>query len=196
MGGPCRGLVLDAGIAQGRKIYTFEESLAAAEQDWRYGDVHLVDKALAKILLDDIDSAPNANIFASGRFPGALKGDNSTFSYKVKGRSAVHNKRWARVVSQHEHGDVIHGVLAPPAPPAFVWPWTTNWSEHTPAEDPCADVLETPSSKLIVDARFSAIATKQLLLKGSSGQRPTMKRSAANAQWIVNVLVWASAETV
>ena len=196
MGGPCRGFVLDAGIAQGRKIDTFEESLTGAEQNWRYGYVHLIDQALAKILLDDIDPATNANIFASGGFPGALKSGGSTFRHEVKGRSAVHDKRWARVVREHEYGDVINGVLAPPTPPAPVRPWTTNRPEHISAEDPCADVLETSSGKLIVEARFPAIATKQLLLKGTSGERPTVQRGAANAQWIVDVLVWACAETV
>jgi hypothetical protein len=196
MGGPCRGFVLDAGIAQGRKIHAFEEALTGAEQDWRYGDVHLIDKAVAKILLDDIDSATNANIFASGGFPGALKSDGSTFRHEVKCRSAVHDKWWARVVREHEYGDVIHRVLAPPTPPALVRPWTANRPKHISAEDPCADVLETSSGELIVYASFPAISTKQLLLNGSSGDQPTMKRSAANAQWIVDVLVWASAETV
>lgn len=196
MGGPGRGFVLDAGIAQGRKIHTFEESLTGAEQDWRYGYVHLIDKALAKILLDDIDSAANANILASGSFPGALKSDGNTFRHEVEGRSAVHDQRCAHVVGQHEYRHVIHRILPPPTPPALVRPWTTNWPEHISAEDPCANVLETSSGIVIVDARFSTIASKQLLLKGSSGERPTMKRSAANAQWIVEVLVWASAKTV
>jgi hypothetical protein len=196
MGSPCRGFVLDAGIAQGGKIYTFEESLTGAEQDWRYGYVHLIDKAVAKILLDDIDSATKANIFAFGGLAGAFKRDGSASRHKVEGGAPIHDKWCAHVVGQHEYRHVIHRVLAPPTPPALVWPWTTNRPEHIPAEDPCADVLETSSGKLIVDARFPAIATKQLLLKGSSGERPTMKRSAANAQWIVNVLVWASAETV
>lgn len=56
--------MLNAGISQGGKIDTFEESLTAAEQDWRYRHVHLVDQAQAKILLDDIRAATHANIFA------------------------------------------------------------------------------------------------------------------------------------
>lgn len=196
MGGPCRGFVLDAGIAQGRKIHAFEEALTGAEQDWRYGDVHFIDKAVAKILLDDIDSATDANIFAPSGFPRALKSDGSPFCHEVKGRSAVHDKRWARVVREHENRDVVYGVLAPPTPPALVRPWATNWPKHVSAEDPCSYVLKTAGGILFVDASFPAIVTKQLLLKGSSGERPSMKRSATNAQWIVDVLVWASAETV
>lgn len=196
MGGPCRGFVLDAGIAQGRKIHTVEEAFTGAEQDWGYGDVHLIDQAVAKILLNDIDAATNPNVFACGSLPGVLESDGSTFRHKVKGRSVLHDQRWARVVREHVYGDVIHGVLAPPTPPALVRPWTTNRPKHVPAEDPCADVVETSSGKPIVDARFSAIAAKQLLLNGSSRDQPTMKRSAADAQRIVDVLVWASAETV
>lgn len=37
--------MLDTRIAQGRKIYTVEQSLAGAEQYWRNGDVQLIDKA-------------------------------------------------------------------------------------------------------------------------------------------------------
>jgi hypothetical protein len=196
MGGPCRGFVPDAGIAQGRQIHTFEEALTGAEQDRRNGYVHFIDKAMAKILLDDIDSATNANIFASGGFPGALKSNGSAFRHELKGRSAVHGKRRARVVCEHENRDVIDRVLAPPTPPALIRPWTTNRPKHISTEDPCADVLEASSGKLIVDARFPAIATEELLLDRPSGDQPTMKQSAANAQWIVDVLVWASAETV
>lgn len=196
MGGPCRGFVLDAGVAQGRKIHTFEEALTGAEQDWRNGNVHLIEKAVAKILLDDIDSATNANILASGGFPGALKSDGSAFRHETKGRSTVHDERWARVVREHEYGDMIDGVLAPPTSPTLVRPWTTNRPEHVPAEDPCANVLEPSGGVFIVDARLPAIATKQPLLNGSSGNQPAMKRGAADAQWIGDVLVRASAEAV
>ena len=76
-----------ANIAQGRKIDTFEESLTGAKQDWRYGEVHLIDQALAKILLDDIDSATNANIFASGGFLGTFKRGGNAFRHEVEGSS-------------------------------------------------------------------------------------------------------------
>jgi hypothetical protein len=196
MGSLCRGFVLDAGIAQGRKIHSFEKALTGAKQHWRYGDVHLIDKTKTKILLDDIDTATNANIFASGCFPGALKRDGRAFRHEVKGRSAVHDKRWARVIRKHKYGDVVHRVLAPPTPPTLIRPWTTNRPEHIPAKDPRADILETSNSIVIVDTGFPAIVTKHLLLKGSSGHRPSMQRSTANTEWIVDVLVWASAETV
>ncbi len=190
MGGLCRGFVLDAGIAQGREIYTFEKSLTGAEQNWRYGYVHLIDKPLVKVLVDDIDSATNADIFTSRSLPSALQRNGRPVRNKIKGRSAIHDKRRARMVSEYEYQHVIHRVLAPPTPPTLVWPWAANRPEHISAEDPCADVLKASGGIFIVDARFPAIATEQLLLKSSGRDRPTMKQSAANAQWIFYVLVW------
>lgn len=47
-------------------MHPVEEPLTGAEQDRRYGYVHLVDQALAKILLDGIYAATQANILAFG----------------------------------------------------------------------------------------------------------------------------------
>ena len=196
MGGPCCGFVLDAGIAQGRKIDTFEQALTGAEQDWRDGDVHLIDQAEAKILLNDVDSATNANIFVSGRFPGSFKSHGSTFRHKVEGCSSFHDQRRARVVGQHEHRDVINRILAPPTPPALIWPGSANRSEHVPAENPGPDILKASSGKFIINPRFSSIVTEQVLLKRSSEDSPAMKGSATNAEWVVDVLVRSSAETI
>jgi hypothetical protein len=185
-----------AGVTQGRKIHTFEESLTGAEQDWRYGYVHLVDKALAKILLDDIDSATNANILASSGSPGALKSDDRAFCDEVESRSAFHDERRARMVRQNKDGDVVHGVVAPPPPPTLIWPGSANRPEHVPAKNPSPDVLKTSSGKVFINAGCSAITTEQVLLKRSCGHGPAMKRGAAHAEWIVDVLVWAGTETV
>jgi hypothetical protein len=57
MRGPCGGFRLDAGIAQCGKIHAFEEVLTEAEQDGRCSVMHLFDKALVQILLDDVDVA-------------------------------------------------------------------------------------------------------------------------------------------
>ena len=56
--------------------------------------------------------------------------------------------------------------------------------------------LDASSGKVIINARSSAIATEQVLLKRSCGQGPAMKRGAAHAEWVIDVLVWASAEAV
>lgn len=64
MRGEWRALTTRAGVADGRKIYTVEESLTGAEQDRRYGDVHLVDQPVAKILLNDVDAAAHSHVLA------------------------------------------------------------------------------------------------------------------------------------
>jgi hypothetical protein len=100
------------------------------------------------------------------------------------------------VVGQHEHGDVIDRILAPPTPPALIWPGPANRPEHVPAENPGPNILKASGGKVIINARFAAIVAEQVLLKRSGRESPAMKRSAAHPEWVVEVLVWASAETV
>ena len=188
--------MLGAGVAQGRKVCSFEESFTSAKEDRRNGDVHLVDQALAKILLNDIDAATKTNILAFGRFARLRQGGGNAFRNEVEGRSSFHDQRCACVVGQHEHRAVIDRIFAPPTPPAFIWPGSANRPEHVPAENPSPDVLKASSGKVIINARSSAIATEQVLLERSCGQGPAMKRGAAHAEWVVDILVWASAETV
>jgi hypothetical protein len=56
------------------------------------------------------------------------------------------------VVGEHEDIRVIRRFVAPPAFPWVVRPVATNRSEHVAAEDPCADVGEAASCKIVVDA--------------------------------------------
>ena len=62
--------MFDAGIAKGRQVDAFEEPFASAQQDRRDGDVHLVNKALAKVLLDDVDAPAHASIPGASGFAG------------------------------------------------------------------------------------------------------------------------------
>lgn len=117
-----RALTARAGVAQGRKIYTVEQSLTGAEEYRRYGDVHLVDQVVAKILLNDVDAATHSHVLAPCCLAGALKRDDGAFCHEVEGRSSFHDKRCTCVVGQHEHRDVIDRILAPPPAPALVRP--------------------------------------------------------------------------
>jgi hypothetical protein len=137
--------------------------------------VHFVDKALAKVLLDDIDSASKPNIFAIGGFASALECGSDTFRDEVKRSSTIHDKRCTSVVSQYEYGDVIHRILAPPTSPPLVWPGSTNRPEHVSSQNPGADVVETSCSNLVINACFSAVAAENFLLKRPSGERPAVK---------------------
>ena len=196
MSGKRRAFVSGAGIAQGGKVYSFKEPFTSAKQDRRNGDVHLVDQALTKILLNDVYAATETNILASRRFAGLRQGGGDAFRNEVERRSSFHDQRRAGVVGQHEHWNVIDGIFAPPTPPALIWPRSANRSEHVPAENPSPDVLKASSGKIIIKARSSAMATEQVLLKRSCREGPTMKRGAAHAEWVVDVLVRASAEAV
>src|SRR5690349_9097266 len=122
MGGKWRAYVTGAGVAQGGKVRSFEESFTSGKQDRCNGDVHLVDQAFAKILLDHAHAATKANILACGRFASSRKGGGDAFGNEVEGRTPFHDQRRARVVGEHEHRHVIDGILAPPTSPAFVWP--------------------------------------------------------------------------
>jgi hypothetical protein len=84
----------------------------------------------------------------------------------------------------------------PPTPPALIWRRSANRSEHVPAENPGPDVLKTSRGKVFINAGASAIATEQVLLKRSCAEGPGMKRGAADAERVVDVLVRAGAEAV
>ena len=158
--------------------------------------MHFVNQALAKILLNDVYATTNANILAFGCFARLRQGGGYSFRNEVEGRSPFHDQRQTCVVGQHEHWDVIDRILAPPTPPALIWPRSANRTEHVSAENPSPNVLKAPSGKVIINARSSAIAAEQVLLKRSCGEGPAMKRSTAHAERVVDVLVWACAETV
>lgn len=57
-------------MAQSSKIYSFKESFTSAKKDGRNCNVHLVNLASAKILLNDVDTAANANVLALSSFAG------------------------------------------------------------------------------------------------------------------------------
>lgn len=196
MSGTWRALVLYAHVTQRGEVYSFKESFTGAKQDGRNGDVHLVNQALAETLLNDIDTATNTNIPASGRGLRLRQGGSHALGDEVKCCSSFHDKRCAGVVGQHEHQNVIDGIFAPPATPALVWPRSANRPEHVPAENPGPDIPKTSSGKVLINARLSAIVAEQVLLKRSRGESPAMQRSASDAEWVVDILVRAGAETV
>lgn len=100
-------LELGAGVAQSRLVDPFEEAFTRAKEDRRNGDVHLVDRALAKMLLNDIDAATNANIVASGRFSRLRQGGGNAIGDEAEGvpRSMTRREAWAWSFSGGERGD-------------------------------------------------------------------------------------------
>ena len=196
MSRPRRRLVLGACVPQGRQIDAFKQPFASPQQHRRDGDVQFIDEAQTKVLLDRTDTATNAHIFASSRFPGTLECDFRAFGDEVKGRSALHDQRCTRVVGQHENRHVVYGILAPPTAPTLIRPGSATWPKHVPAQDPGADIAETTCSEVFVDAIFSGIAAEQLLLKGARGKCPGVQRSASDPERLVQSLIRPGAEAV
>jgi len=158
--------------------------------------MHFVDEPLAKVLLDDIDPAAESYVFAHRGLAGALKGDSDALRHEVKGCSAIHDERCARVVRQYEHLGMIYRVFPPPPTPTLVRPVPAYRPEHVPAQDPGTDVVKSSCSVIIVESGFASIAAEEPLLKRPSGKCPAMQGSPSYAQWMIKVLVRASAEAV
>ena len=91
MSGKWRAFVPDAGVAKLGKIYSFKESFTSTKQYRRDGDVHLVDQALAKILLNDIDASAKPNILAFGCFASLRQSGDNTFRHEVEGGASFHD---------------------------------------------------------------------------------------------------------
>lgn len=92
---PLQSLVLDTGIAQSRKVDSFKEALARAEQDRGDGDVHFIDEAVAQLLLNDIDATTKANVFFCRSLSGRFQCDGDAFGHKIISRTAFHYQRCA-----------------------------------------------------------------------------------------------------
>ena len=192
-----RALAPGAGVAQGRKVHPFKEPLTRAQQHGGNGDVHLVDQALAQVLLDGVDTATHTHILAPGGFSGTRQSHLDAFRHEVEGGAAFHDQRCAGVVGQHEHRHLVHRVIAPPPAPALVRPRPAHRPEHVAAKNPGPEILKAPRGKFLVEPlRRSAIATKDVLLEGARRHRPSMQRCAAHAERVVQVLVRTCAEAV
>jgi len=168
--------MLRAGVTESRKIDTLEQSLTRAKKDWRHRDVHFVDQALAQILLNDIDSATQTYVFSSRGFTGPGQRSSNAIRHEMEGGSAFHDQRRTCMVGQHENGDLIHGVFAPPSAPALVRPGSANGAEHVSTQDPRADVPEASSGVVVIDATSrSGFPAKHRPLKRPSGEGPTVE---------------------
>ena len=91
---------------------------------------------------------------------------------------------------------MVERILAPPTPPFLIRPWSANRTEHVATKNPGTDVLKAPGCIVFINARFSTVATEQVLLEGSGGNGPAMQRSTAHAERVADALVWAHAKTV
>ena len=100
------------------------------------------------------------------------------------------------MMSEHENRLVIYRVITPPTSPALIRPGTADWSEHIPAHNPSAYIVETPRGKVVIDPGLSVRGAEQVRLKRTSSERPSMKGSSADAKRVLQALIRACAEAI
>src|SRR5207247_11250278 len=114
---------------------------------------------------------------------------------EMKDGPAFHRDRFARVVRQHEHWQVIRRVLAPPAAPVVVGPRPTHGAEHVSAHDIRTDAFPEALGKIVVGtrrpARFSVY-----LAKRARADVPAVQLLTTHAEWVLPSLAGAGAVPV
>src|SRR5215471_12519182 len=126
---------------EGVPLETLEEPFAAAENDRDDRDVDLVDKASREVLIDDGCAPGQRDVLAFGGVLRLTERGLDAVGDEVEGRTALHHEGLARVVGEDEHRVVVGRVLAPPAAPGNVRPFTADRPEHVATHDRRADVL-------------------------------------------------------
>src|SRR6267378_3772962 len=171
VGGVRCGDVPAAVIAELWCVNARKKMFSRAKQSRRNSEVHLVDQACLKILLDRGDTAAEPDILTIGRVHGALKGGVDAIGNEVEGGAAFHGDRCAWVVGEDEHRGVVGRVFAPPSFPIIVWPRAPDGSEHIPSQNPGADIVEAACQELVVNSGGPSILAKHFL-KGTGGEGP------------------------
>ncbi len=184
------GNVFRALIAQLRCVNTFQKTFSCTEEDRRHGQVHLVDKSGAKVLPDRGNPAAKPDILTVRSVNSSFKGGVNAIGDKVEGRASAHVDRCAWVAGEHENRSVERRIIAPPSLPNIVWPGSPNRSEHVSANDPRSGVVEAPRDKVVINTRSAAILTYHLS-KGACADHPFVQPQAADAKWIVEILIGA-----
>jgi hypothetical protein len=166
-----------------------------AKKDRGNRQMQVVDKSGSEVLLDGGDASSNPDVLALGSVDGSFKCRVDAFGDEVKGGTAAHDDRFARVVGKHENGSVVRRVVTPPSFPGIVRPGSSYRPEHVAPQYPGSDIFEATRGEVVVDAGRAAFISKHLL-KGSGGERPFVQGSATNTERIVEVLVNAGAKAV
>src|SRR6185295_13916356 len=122
MGGLFRRHELDAFVSQGPQVNGIEQPLASTEHDRRDCDVHLVDKAGTKILLDRVRPTADPHVQSAGGLACTVESLANASRDEVERRVAFHLDGWTRMMGQDEDWKVIRWIVPPPAFPAHVRP--------------------------------------------------------------------------
>src|ERR1700683_1095291 len=157
--------------------------------------MHLVDQSGLKVLPHGGNPAAEADIFALRRIDSSLQRGLNAIRDKVERSASAHRDRCARVIRENKDCSVIRRSVAPPALPGVVRPASANRPEHVAPDNPRADTVEAAQYKIIVSPCCAAILAVHFMV-GPRGKLPPEDRQAANAYWIVDVLVGAGAVTI
>src|SRR5438045_2442776 len=149
--------------------------------------MHLIDELGAQILLDGCDTSSDSHVPLLCSFFCALQRRMNSVGDEVKCCAALHLKRLARVVRQHERRNMIGRFVTPPSFPGVVGPWTAHRPEHVPAENPRAHVLHPSLRPLIIHTSRAAFLPLHLL-PCACGKEPLKQLRATNAKRIVQTL--------
>ena len=76
-----------------------------------------------------------------------------------------------------------------------VRPWPTNWPEHVATQNPCANIAESTSSKVIIGASGTA-AISEHFLESLGWECPFVQRMSSSAKWVFKILVRPCTESV
>ncbi len=106
-----------------------------------------------------------------------------------------HLDRRAGVVREHEDRRVIGRLVAPPAFPLLVGPGAADRSEHVPAENPRADVVEALRRHVVVDAGLAAGLALRLL-PHARVEEPLHELGTSHPERVLQVLMRAGAVAV
>src|ERR1700688_4106819 len=98
--------------------------------------MYLVQQAGRQILPDSCNTAADPDVLSASSVLCLLQGGLDAVCHEMKGRSALHDERRARVVGEHEDRHMIRRVTSPPPFPAFIRPLSADRSEHVSAHDP------------------------------------------------------------
>src|SRR5215467_7904124 len=105
------------------------ETLTTSEDDGHDHDVHGVDQVGGEELADGRWASSDADVQATGSFPGNLQGLGGGSVDEVEGRLSFHRDRWPGVMGEDVHGGMEGRVVAPPALPLLVRPRSALGSE-------------------------------------------------------------------
>src|SRR5262245_10407718 len=94
---------------------------------------------------------------------------------------------------EHEHRAVVHRLLAPPAPPAFIGPGAAHRPEHVASENPRADVGHGFLGHGVVDAGFTALGPGDIGTEYLGGEEPRHHFREVDSEREVEALVGAGA---